>query len=286
MTHDVSGCFGTPGKCDSRDKRVRCQYRSAFRPKASDDIDNTGRKASLIDQFGKFKQRGWAVFRGFQYDSTSGGKRRPQFYRAQKQLAVPGDDGSDHSNRFPFEPDFHIGPVNRKMRTFHFVGKSRIVPIKIGNITDLRRRFPNDFSGVSGFQLGDILCMLFNQVSQAVQQLTAFRCIQICPSRISKGTHSRLNSVVYVIGTRLGHQGPRFTVGRVYAFKCRAAIFEYAVDVLLKLVHCASPCSSADRLFILREICRFVCREHERRQELGSTVSSKFLSQMRVLRCL
>lgn len=100
--HVLEGCRGhlhdltTGGRGSSEgdlvDVRVLDNCRTSIFSKTVQDVDDTWRETSLLDQIGKVENAERGLLGGLHNDRVSTGKRRAQLPRSHAQGVVPGDD--------------------------------------------------------------------------------------------------------------------------------------------------------------------------------------------------
>ena len=98
--HDRLTGGGGTGEGDLVDVAVFSQRRARGLAEPRHDIDYAGRNPGFHHQFGEPQRRQRRLFGRLQDHGAAGGERRADLPDARGERAVPGNDGSDHADRF------------------------------------------------------------------------------------------------------------------------------------------------------------------------------------------
>ncbi|ESZ57164.1 hypothetical protein X727_32580 [Mesorhizobium sp. L103C119B0] len=165
----------TAGEGDARNQRMAGQAPAAIMAKAGEDVDDTGWKAGLMNQFGKGKQRRRPIFGGLEHDGAAGGERRAELDGREEELRIPRHHRGNDADRFAAYGDVEIRLVNRHMRAFVLVGKPAIIAVVIADIGDLGAGFADDLAGVARLEFCKAPGIGGDEVAELDQQFST-RC--------------------------------------------------------------------------------------------------------------
>ena len=182
---------------------------------SGDDVDHPVGNSGLGNQLAKFKNRRRAAFRPFQHNRIAGGQRRANLYSCQEQLRIPGDDGSNHAQRFPIGEDKHVRFVDRQGAAFNLVSCPRIEMEIFGNIGGLPACFLEHLTGITRFHPPQLFRCIRKKITKTAQAFTAFCRRHLRPGAGAAGGNGGGNGAVHILFCRLGHGGPHDTAGRI-----------------------------------------------------------------------
>ena len=234
--------FRTAGKGDMGHFRMGGERRAAGCAEAGDDIDHTGGKTGLMHQPGKFQKRCRPIFRGLDDKGAAGRECRADLDGGEKQLAVPRHDGRHDAHGFAPQPDIHIRLVDRQIGALDLVGQTRIITIIIRDIGNLRGGLTDDLAGIAGFEFGERLRILSDQIGEPVEQLATLCRRQFRPACIFVKRPMRgLDRTADIRLAAFRHFGPCSAACGIETCETPLTIFETSVDIALETAHRVTP---------------------------------------------
>ena len=194
----------------------------AISPEPGDDVDHALGEAGLHDQLAQAERRQRRLLGRLEHDRVARGQGGTQFPGRHQQREVPRDDLSHHAQRFPqrVRVVHRAGRVGHRQRdrvALDLVGPAGHVLEQLGGQRHIDRAGDADrLAVVEGFQLGELLQVLEDQVAEPPDQPPALRW-RSSPARARFRTPAARPATARSMSTSsaCGALGQQLTGGRV-----------------------------------------------------------------------
>ena len=174
----------------------------------SEDVDDAGRKACLLEQRPNSSAEADENSEGFQTIGVAGGERGRQLPCGEHERRVPRRDrGNDAERLFAREID-HPGFVDRDDATFDLVREPAEVMEPLRDVAQLRPHFGDQLAVVLRLDRRKPVGIGSDKVREAAQQVAARRCGEPAPVRVAKRLVSGRNGAINVVRVGARHERP------------------------------------------------------------------------------
>ena len=185
--------------------------------KTSENIDDAGWEASLVDKLREAQSRHRGLFSKFKHDGTAAGKCRSQLPGGHQEREVPGNDLGDDAYWFPQGVGVKIGTSGERQTLARYLrGPAGHITEHIdgkGNVGDAR--YGIGFAIVEGFQFGEFLKVLLKQIAELPKQAPALRRRHTGPCAVVEGTTGCKDGEVDILFFRFRDVGEHFASGGI-----------------------------------------------------------------------
>ena len=187
---------------------MRGQGLAHRRAEAGDDVEHPGRNTRLLDPRREFEGGDRGVVAGLGHNRAAGRQRGRELPAQQQQRRVPRDDRPDHADRFAAGVDEEVRLAGGDGGSLELVGQAGVVVEPLGNDGQLVAHLPRQLAGVAGFQLGEVVGVTRDQVTDLAHQLGPAESGDLAPrsgQRLAGGADGQID----VVGVGVGRGGPR-----------------------------------------------------------------------------